>query len=588
MNVLLIEDDGTDAALFLKQIEVADPQADVTIEETLEGGATRCAAESFDVVVLDLDLPDSRGLGTLDSFLEDIASPPAVVLLTGLDDRDLGMRAVQAGAQDFVVKGMMRGAALIQILRNAIERHRMAERLMAANDRVRYLATHCSLTELPNRYLFLDRLENAIASCERMQEGLAVLFIDLNRFKPINDTFGHEAGDEVLRVIAERLRKTTRSSDTVARLGGDEFTILLKNLDDPLRIERLVDKIVGAISEPISFEEAEVCVSASVGVGIYPVDGSTASSLLANADAAMYHAKRRGVSQYLWSDQLRRETRGRLALEQDLAAALAQERIVLHYQPQLDVPANQIVGFEALCRWNRVRHGPISPLDLLSVAEESDLIDRFGQVTFQEALRAQARLAKASSRPIRICVNASAKQVWRPGFATTLADLIEESDVPARTLVVEIPEGCFSKAHGALEAKLALLSKSGIGIAIDDFGSEFCPLGRLDTLSLDSIKISPRLVHTAPTQDRSAALVRSIIHLGREMGIQIVAKHVETEQQMAFLVENGCQLMQGHLFAGALPEAQAYRAAESNDLPSWARVNQTRANVRQRSLPTES
>lgn len=553
MKILLVEDDEADAMLFQAYLK-AEHDFTVSLERSLGDAVERCAHETFDLVVLDLWLPDSSGLDTLNRFREEVESAPGIVLLTGLDDREMALKAVQAGAQDFVVKGTLSSSNLVPAIRHSLERHRMSQELMAANDRVRYLATHCSLTELPNRYLLMDRLENAIASAARSGTGLAVLFIDLDRFKPINDTYGHEAGDLVLRTVGERLKHATRSSDTVARLGGDEFSVLLRGTADPVTIERVAEKIGREVSQPISIDGREVVTRPSIGIALYPTDGETGEALLRNSDAAMYHAKKHHEPHRIWSDSLRVGARDRIQFEADLSRAIEQEEIALNFQPQVDGRSGRIVGFEALARWDRKGFGSISPAEFIPFAEECGLIEELGACVLRGAVRAQAKWLRLGLANGRVAVNVSPRQLRSSSFVSVVREILDSVGLSGEQLSLEITESCLiDDPEAAIEA-LETLRADGITIEVDDFGTGYSSLGLLAELPLDCLKIDRQFVQGAPADVRRAATTRAIINLALDLGFELMAEGVETAEQRDFLLENGCERMQGFFYSRPVTE----------------------------------
>lgn len=560
MRLLLIEDDLVDAHIFRTQLKKAS-DVEVTVETSVGDGIDRCTHEAFDLVVLDLTLPDSAGLATLRTFQSGVVDAPAILVLTGLEDETLALDAVKAGAQDFVVKGGMGAATLVQACRHAIERHRMSQELMAANDRVRHLATHCSLTHLPNRYLFMDRLGTALKNAPRSGSGLAVVFLDLDRFKPINDGFGHAAGDRVLREVADRLRASVRASDTIARLGGDEFTVLLPGVRDRADAERIARKLVEAVARPMNVEGRSVSVHASAGAAIYPSGGSTAEAILRNADAAMFQAKRRGEGLRLWSTDLSDDARGRFELENDLARAVEQDALEVHYQPQLDGQTGRIIGFEALARWNRGAAGWVAPLEFVPLAEATGLIHDLGENVLRRAMRDQRRWSESGFGPGRVAVNVSPTQLRSGRFVERVLAILDEEGLPGDRLELEITESCLVENTTTTVAALEALRARDIAIAVDDFGTGYSSLGLLPSLPLDALKVDRRFVEGVAHDARLAATTRAIVRLGIELGFEVIAEGVENEEQRAFLLDNDCPHMQGFLFSAPLREADAHRAA---------------------------
>ncbi|MFK7896355.1 MAG: EAL domain-containing protein [Myxococcota bacterium] len=569
MRILLIEDNPADAHLFEKYLE-EESDLEVSVESSLGDGIERCAHETFDLVMLDLSLPDSSGLETLTRFCSEVESGPAVMLLTGLNDRAMALRAVQAGAQDFVVKGAVSPTALVAAIRHSVERHRMSQELMAANDRVRYLATHCSLTDLPNRYLLMDRMENAIASSARSGVGLAVLFVDLDHFKLVNDTYGHEAGDLVLRKVGERLKAATRSSDTVARLGGDEFAILLRGATDPSSIEKVAAKISRELSRSVEIGDAEVTALPSIGIALYPTDGTTSESLLRNADAAMYHSKKNQETHRFWSEDLRTGSQNRIGLERDLLAAIEGDELLFRFQPQVDGRTGRILGVEALTRWQRPDFGWMSPVALFPLAEELGLTEDLGRWVMQAATKVQSAWRSAGISNVRLSINFSEPEIQSASFLLGVHEALQSCSLSGSDFTFDVPESCFVKGLGATIGALRILQEEGVRIALDDFGSGLCALGFLAEAPVDEIKVDPRIVQGAAADPALRKTLRAMIHLAQDLELDLVAEGVETHAQLDLLLANGCERMQGHLFVEALDldEATELLKRGTVDLPT--------------------
>lgn len=556
MNVLLVEDDPSDA-LYFKDTLKRTADVEVQVVRSLAEAIESCERAFFELAVIDLSLPDSRGLDTIHQFVAGTTHTPAIVIMTGIDDGEIALQAVKAGAQDFIVKGLAEPSTLIRTLRYAMERHRMSQELMAANTRVRHLATHCSLTDLPNRYLFMDRLRSALAAADRTRKGVAVIFIDLDRFKPINDSLGHNAGDLVLQCVAGRLQQSIRSSDTVARLGGDEFTILLRDVTDPMNAQRVMENITNQIAEPIVVADKTITIHLSAGIAVYPRDGASGDELLRNADAAMYHAKRNFETYRFWSDELSSDVRDRLEFERALETAVRDEELALSFHPQVDAQSGAIVGCEALVRWYRPGVGWLQPADFIPVAEECGLIHVLGDWVLRRAVRTRLDWAKKGYDVGRIAVNVSPRQLRARDFVERHLAILDEVGLDAELLELDITEaGLIEDPPGAI-AKLQQLRCKGVSIALDDFGTGYSSVGLLADLPLDLLKIDRQFVQGVPGDARRAATTRAIIHLALELGFDVAAEGVEAPGQRDFLLANGCRRMQGFFFAEPIAEAEA-------------------------------
>ena len=437
-----------------------------------------------------------------------------------------------------------------QLVAVAIEQRLLTERL-------EHQAQHDALTGLPNRMLFNDRLRQALAQAERRQQKVAVLYLDLDRFKNINDTLGHAAGDQVLQQAAGRLGDSLRKCDTLARLGGDEFIVLVTELDDPQDAMRVARTLADALRIPFQIEGNEMFVSVSVGISVYPNDGLDGEQLVAHADAAMYCAKERGRNNFQWfaaeMDSLAKE---RVELEGHLRRALDQGQLSLHYQP-LCGPQGEIQGFEALMRWHHPTLGIISPARFIPLAEDSGLIVRMGEWALRKAC-AQLVSWRRQHPSLRIAVNVSAVQLKRSDWVDTVVAALDDTGLDPGALELEITESLILQSVTETSTNLFDLRALGVGIAIDDFGTGYSSLSYLHKLPVTTLKIDQSFVReiSAPNQEE-AAVIRTIIALARNFGLGIVAEGVETEAQHELLVRLGCESLQGYFLHRPLTVEQA-------------------------------
>ncbi len=423
-------------------------------------------------------------------------------------------------------------------------------------ERLNYLAYYDALTGLPNRSLLLDRLRQAMIESERHERLAAVLFLDLDRFKLVNDTLGHEAGDVLLKSAANRLSACVRSGDTVARLGGDEFTIVLANVahvDDTGRVAR---KILNAFAAPFQIAGQELFVSPSIGITLFPLDDNDPEALLKNADAAMYHAKDSGRNTFqFFTPELNQRTARRLGLETALRHALERGEFQLHYQPQVDLASGRVTGVEALIRWQRPDIGLVSPLEFIPLAEETGLIVPIGDWVLRTAC-AQARAWQQAGLPdLRMSVNIAPRQFQQQDLAGVVLRILRETGLDPRRLVLEITEGTIMQNAGAAIETLRTLGALGVGLSLDDFGTGYSSLNYLKRFPLDCLKVDKSFVDDITTDPDVAAIVSAIISMARSLEVQVVAEGVETRAQLEFLRAHGCDAIQGYLFSKPLPAA---------------------------------
>ncbi len=419
---------------------------------------------------------------------------------------------------------------------------------------IEYQAYHDALTALPNRRLFHDRLERALAQVERNGESLAVLFIDLDRFKNINDSLGHDIGDQLLQAVAQRLKKAVRHEDSVARLGGDEFTVLLSRVSKRKEVEKIARKLTTVFRQPFEIDGHTLHISTSMGVALFPSDGKTPESLMKNADSAMYRAKEKGRNTYcFYSQQMNALAENRLVLENDLHDALMHGELIPFYQLQRDAHSGAVSGFEVLLRWNHPERGIVMPGEFIALAEESGLIVPIGAWVLEEACRQAKVWIDAGQADLTVAVNLSARQFQEPDLVKQVAEILNKTGLSARHLELEITENLLLQHSDQNSAVLQELHELGVCLALDDFGTGYSSLSYLKKFPFDRLKIDQSFVRGLPDNREDAALVEAIITLGHTLGLDIIAEGVESEAQLTFLRERGCDLIQGYLFSEPLP-----------------------------------
>jgi len=423
-------------------------------------------------------------------------------------------------------------------------------------ERILYQANYDTLTGLPNRSLFLDRLNRALSTAARARSKVGLMFIDLDGFKLVNDTLGHDIGDLLLEETSERLGHCVRVSDTVARLGGDEFTVLMPNLDDPSHAPVVAQRILDSLSQPFHLNGHESFVSASIGITVYPEDAADANELLKNADSAMYRAKDLGKGNYqFFTDELNRELTERLTIKNGLAKAISRDELSLYYQPKLDLKSGAITGVEALMRWNSKELGVISPARFIPVLEESGLVVEIGAWAIDTACRQHRAWLKAGLPPIRVAVNLSTRQLREPSFAAVVERALKQSGAGPASLEIEITENLLMSQAGNTIATLQTLHDLGIHVTLDDFGTGYSSLNHLRRYPIDTIKIDGSFVSDIATNPDDAEIIHTIINMGKTLNRTVVAEGVESAAQMSLLREYGCDEIQGYYLCKPLPAA---------------------------------
>ncbi len=429
-----------------------------------------------------------------------------------------------------------------------------------AEEQVAYQAYHDALTGLPNRVLLRDRLNQALTHTQRHNLGLAVLFLDLDHFKLINDTLGHSVGDWLLKEVAVRLRKAVREGDTVARLGGDEFTVLLPEISRSEDVAHVAQKILDIISSPLRWDNHDVYVTTSIGISLSPGDGNDSETLIKCADNAMYRAKELGRNNYqLWSPDLNVRVQNRLSLERSLRRAVERHEFLLHYQPQFNLRTGRVTGVEALLRWPRPDVGLCYPKDFIPVAEETRLIVPIGEWLLPEAFKQIMKWQKEGLENLRLSVNLSAMQFQSKNLVGHLDQMLEETGFDPNSLVIELTETVAMQNVDLTMAVLHTMKRKGIKIALDDFGMGYSSLSYLKHFPIDIIKIDPSFVRDVGAGKQPEALVKAVIRLGHSLKQIIIAEGVETEVQREFLLEEGCHEVQGFLFSPPLPADDVWK-----------------------------
>jgi diguanylate cyclase (GGDEF)-like protein/PAS domain S-box-containing protein len=432
-----------------------------------------------------------------------------------------------------------------------------------AEEQVAYQAYHDALTALPNRSLFRDRLNQALARAQRHDVGLAVLFLDLDHFKLINDTLGHSIGDWLLKEVAMRLKTSVRDGDTVARLGGDEFTILLPEVSRSEDAAHVAQKILDTVSSPLRWDNHDIYITTSIGISLSPSDGIDSETLIKSADNAMYRAKELGRNNYqLWSPDLNTRVQNRLSLERSLRRAVDRSEFLMHYQPQFDLRTGRITGVEALLRWPRNESGLCYPKDFIPIAEETRLIVPIGEWMLREVCKQVKQWQENGMPDLRLSVNLSAMQFQHKNLVAHVDEVLQECNFNPACLVIEMTETVAMQNVDLTLAILHTMKRKGIKIALDDFGMGYSSLSYLKHFPIDIIKIDPSFIRDIGAGSQPEALVKAVIRLGHSLNQTIIAEGVETEIQRDFLMEQGCHEVQGFLFSPPLPPEDVWQVLQ--------------------------
>jgi len=672
--LLLVEDNPGDARLLREMLnEAGAHKTEMTQVESMGEAERHLAAALFDIILLDLGLPDAQGLEAV-RRARAIAPRVPLVVLTGLDDETLAARALQEGAQDYLIKGQIETRGLLRALRYAVERKGMEEALFVVKERAQvtlncigdavvctdiegnitflnlvaekmtgwpweeavgrpmgevfriqdavtrepspnpldvavlhnravhlpsncilirrdgfetpiedsvapihdregkatgavivfrdvsaaramaeqmtHSAQHDFLTGLPNRMLLNDRVNQAIASVARHSKKVAILFLDLDGFKHINDSLGHAIGDKLLRSVAERLVKCVRDSDTVGRLGGDEFVVFLSELDLAESGAICAQKILAAIMARHSIDGHDLHVTTSIGISVYPDDGLDAETLIKNADIAMYQAKENGRQSYrFFKGEMNVRAVERQSIEEDLRRALERNEFSLHYQPKVNMTTGKVTGAEALLRWTHPVRGSVSPVEFIPIAEACGLILPIGRWVLHEACRQAQIWLRDGLPPIRIAVNTSSMEFRAENYLEDVLSIIESTGILPGSVELELTESVLMKHMDSTKSVLNALRERGVHLAVDDFGTGYSSLSYLKKFPIDTLKIDQSFVRQIDTDHDEATIVTAIIAMGRSLGMRVVAEGVETEEELLFLKAHECDEAQGYYFS---------------------------------------
>jgi diguanylate cyclase (GGDEF)-like protein len=551
VRILLIESDPRAAMLIGAMLRAAwDEGLALTPVEQLAEDAHDPLEGEPDCVLVGLGPEGAERLDLLEQ-LRQLAPDIAVVALTETADERVALSAIRAGAQDSLVKSDLNPARLRRAVRHSVERKR-------AETQLAHRALHDQLTGLPNRALFLDRLRVALDRSRRTRATVAVLFLDLDHFKEINDTLGHDAGDRVLTKLAERLQAMLRPMDTVARYGGDEFTLLFEELESEREAVLIAERLSTAAARPIPLPDGTATVAASIGVALVSDPSVPAETVIREADAAMYRAKQVGGARFeLYDETSRQRASHRLELEAELTRALERDELRVHYQPSVALDGqDDVLGFEALVRWEHPDRGLIGPGDFIPLAEDTGLVIPIGHFVLEQAVRQIARW-RHDWPELRVSVNISPRQLEDTALAGVVTAMLERNGSPAEALVLEIPDCALVADPVRTMRALTALKRTGVSIAIDDYGTASSPLSDLRRLPVDAIKLHESFVWTLDDDPDESTVIGALVDLGHGLGLVVAAEGVETEVQLEQLRALGCDSAQGYLFSPAVPGEQA-------------------------------
>ena len=559
-NILIIDDEEQIRDLLVAILGSSYTCCSVA---SAEEALSKLSREAFDLVISDIDMGGMSGIELIPK-LHSISPGTVVVMISGHQDIETAIEAMRVGAFDYITKpiDIRHVDAAVQralghrnlILEKEQYREQLEQLLEERTAEVDYLAYYDTVTQLPNRALFEDRLAQAIVMAKSSGQTLAVLFISLDQFKKVNDTLGHGPGDILLREFAERLKSCIAQTDTVARFGNDEFALLRAQIEGADDVIETIGSLLQVLKFGFELDGQELFATASVGISLFPVDGEEGHTLLKNAGAALYKAKRSGGANYqFYTADIHDRASRRLSLETTLRRAIQNHEFLLHYQPKVSVDSLEITGVEALIRWHHPQLGLVSPAEFIPLAEDTGLIISIGEWVLKEACLQNKRWQTQGFAPIRTAVNISARQLHDHGFADTVIRILKETNLAPQYLELELTESSIMQNAELATNVLSRLKSMGIYCSIDDFGTGYSSLASLKRLPINALKIDKSFVSEAPSEPDDAALVMAIVTLAHNLRLKVIAEGVETEEQLRLLHLLRCDEIQGFLFSKPLP-----------------------------------
>jgi diguanylate cyclase (GGDEF)-like protein len=556
IKILIIDDDELDRMSVVRALNKSSQSIEFH-EASNESAALHLLHEhKYDCLLLDYRLGISDGLTFLKHVQQNRLSLAPVIMLSGLDDEEVMLECLKEGAQDYLLKSELTSNVLMRAVRYAQERKQVAEKL-------RYIAHHDGLTGLSNRSLFLSNISQAMARAKRAGNLISVFFIDLDHFKEVNDTLGHDAGDDLLKQMAERIKGSVRGSDMVSRFGGDEFAVLISDIHQKTDVIAIAEKTVEAVGAVFKVKGSDIHITPSIGIAMYPGTAETAEDIVQFADMAMYHAKKGGRNSYsFYAKEMLELVINHTRLKAELTAALKNGEFELYYQPQYDAAAGMVRGAEALLRWNHPERGLVSPAEFIPVAEETGLIVPIGEWVLETAcsqLETWRRQNKFNTHNFSLSVNVSAYQLKQNNITSLVEKAVGDKGFANNQLVLELTESMLIDDISRCAQTLERITRLGVRIAIDDFGTGFSSFRHLLSLPLSYLKIDKSFVDNIVGDKKNAEIVTAIIAMARALELQVIAEGVEEQCQVDQLVASGCTLQQGYHYSRPVPAHKAVR-----------------------------
>jgi diguanylate cyclase len=563
MKLLLIDDNEIDREAVRRTLRHHHEVIDIEEASTAQAGINKFESGFFDVVLLDFLLPDMDGNDVLNRLTHHRERHSAIIVITGIyDDAQFEQSCIESGAQDVVIKTDLSFKHLSRAIHHARTRHLLERELYESQQRLKVLAENDNLTGLSNRYYFDKSLRSALSRAERYRTKLALIFIDLDDFKIINDSYGHDVGDEMLKSIAKILQAMMRAGDDVCRLGGDEFAILVHQFDDKQDLINLVERILERLRTPQRINNHDLCISASIGIAVFPESASDAGDLLKAADLAMYSVKKKGKNKWLFfSNELKTYIQNRLRMENELRALIPMAHFLLYYQPIVDAKTCKVVGAESLLRWNHETRGILAPDAFMDLANETGLIIAIDNRSRRLGLEQLSHWIKNAIVPpdFTLRMNLCSQLLNDEALPKAMQSDLDYTGVPGSNIGIEVTESVLIDNIYSAAQLLDKIRLLGVEVAVDDFGTGYSSMAYLKQLPAQTIKIDRTFVQGVPENYSDTRILKAMIALGKNLDLQVVVEGIETPAQAKLCVECGADYLQGYYFSKPLsPENFAH------------------------------
>lgn len=550
-KILVVDDDRLDRMVVVRALSRAHTRYAVTEVTQYDDALDILRKQTFDYLILDYHLGAHNGLNLIQAIHNESLSHAPIVMLSGIDDEEVMLKCLKEGAQDYLLKAEITSNSLVRAINYAKERKQISLQM-------RFIAQHDDLTGLANRSLFMENVKRAIIRAKREHSHFAIFFIDLDNFKKINDTLGHEAGDELLSIIGQRIQSSIRGEDIVGRLGGDEFSVLIEGMSDKSSLVKVSQQLLDIVKEPVIIYRKPVHTTVSLGIATYPHCADSAAELVKCADLAMYKAKNSGRNNYhFYSESLQELADSYSHTRNDLVKALENNELVLYYHPEIDPRSGLIEEIEALVRWQHPTRGILYPLDFMPIAESMGLMDTIGDWIIEASCEQLSHWLSSDtiSNTLRLSVNIAACQLRQQKFTCNILSILKKHQIPPNTLTLEFTEHTF--IHDITQAQqLSPLGSSDVRLSLDDFGTDYSSFRHLQGFPLNKLKIDISVISEMGNNDNCNKLVRSVIMMAHALDLTVVAEGVESQHQAHLLRDMDCDLLQGFYFGKPLPASQ--------------------------------